>query len=236
MATVVNAGVASYQGYLLREYTRLTKISADASTKTAIAADGALKSSEKSFLKTLTEMQKQSAAMEVNAQAAKSSAGIAGETLKQSVVSFKQETRPYVTVETAQLKEKPAAGITLEVITNLHNTGRTPALNLRISHRFDIQTSLPCRYRSDLLTFGADFGIIDIGAGLVRGPLRVDSVRALLKDEADSINAASSFICYSSLIEYNDVFGDPHRTEDCSYYRPGPDLFLYACPEQRKIE
>jgi hypothetical protein len=179
-------------------------------------------------------------AAQKSADAAKSAADTADATLKRSVAQFRQQVRPYVIIETTRINQIPAAGVIMAVESVIRNTGLTPALNVRVTHTFSFETKLPCPFRSTDFTRGS--GLLNVGSGLARS-VRVFGQRGLLKSEVEAIENHTMFLCYSAVFEYEDIFGEKHRTEACSYYSPPKtgvavgegDLFLYACPGRNSV-
>ncbi len=177
-----------------------------------------------------------------SADAAKSAADVAVESLKFSIGSFRQQVRPYVIVESIRLNRHPLANAIIGVEAVLRNTGSTPALKFRQSHAVDLK---PHTCGIALAAFSSDSGVANIGASLVRA-IRVFGGRDISKDERDAILSGVLTVCYSAMIEYEDIFGEVHQTVACAFYRPPKlgtavgdgDLTLYACsnPEHNSVK
>lgn len=174
-------------------------------------------------------------------EAAQSAANTASAALNASVTQFRQQVRPYIIVETTRLNRAPTEGVILGIESVIRNTGTTPALNLRLNHNFAFQKTLPCQYAPG--TISEENPAITVGAGLTRA-VRTFGERGLLKSEAEALRGKTIFVCYSAVFEYDDIFGDSHRTEACSYYQPPKpgaaigegDLFLYACKSHNGVK
>jgi len=179
---------------------------------------------------------------QIQAIAARNSAETAAAALKSSVTSFRQQARPYIVNETTRINATPTTGLIVGIESVVRNTGTTPALQMRLKQNFDFQSKLPCVFNPTTKISGSD-PAIEVGAGLQRS-VRVFGERALNAKEADDIEKGRSFICYSAIFQYKDIFRDDHTTESCGYYRPPrpgtvsgqADLFLYACPSHNKVE
>jgi hypothetical protein len=184
----------------------------------------------------LTEMQKQSPELQKTAKAAADSADTASQTLTASVKQFRQQVSPYVIAESTRINQKPAENVIVGIEAVLRNTGTTPAVNFRASQDFAFQKQLPCRYAPRPIN--QDSGALTIGAGLTRA-IRVFGERGLTRSEVEGIESRTLFVCYSAVVEYEDIFRNKHRTEICGFYQPPKrgaevgegDLFLYGCPE-----
>ena len=181
-------------------------------------------------------------AARTQAEAAKSTAETAATALKSSITSFRQQVRPYIVIETTRVNQAPKEGAILGVESVMRNTGTTPALHMRIGHTFIFQNVLPCGFAA---VIPLDAGVIDIGSSLVRA-VRIFGQRPLTSEEVSDITLGRRYVCYSLVVQYEDIFRDIHTSKACSYYRPQSpgtavgegDLFLHACPQQdyNKVE
>lgn len=224
-----------WQSWQTQRSADAAKEGADAAAKAAKAAENTLESGREAFVRTLGQMQRQSAAAEINAAATKQTANVAAAALQNSSNAFRLEMRPYVTVSNLQLKELPREGVSPQVLMDIQNTGRTPGLRLRISRDYRLQDSLPCEVPR--LEFPADASMAGIGAGSTIGPIITSSPGTINKKDAELIASGKKFICHFGLIRYVDVFGDEHETESCSFWSPEPieQPLLTACAHYNEV-
>ena len=230
VATVVTAAIASYQGYLLREYTRLTGISADAATKAAKAAEGSLKSGNESFEKTLTEMKRQSSAMKEGGAAAKSSSETAAKTLVANEKAFLAQERPYVNVDEIRLTDPIAKNQRIRFVLKLMNSGKTPALALESF--VDPHLGMPHgRHQITKDTLASGDKVI-IGASTGR---EANFSACLEAGAADNINAGKTAFVIWGTVTYSDIFKQNHRSWFCGYWNV-KDGAMRFCPEGNDAE
>lgn len=127
--------------YFLWKQSVIGKIAADAAASAADTAQKSLASSNKTAADTLTEMKKQSEAMQEAAGAAASQSQIARESLAAARATFRLEQRPWVGLQLLQCNncrmESDGSLIIGDLSAVLVNTGKTPAIDMVVQWTFE---------------------------------------------------------------------------------------------------
>jgi hypothetical protein len=161
-----------------------------------------------------------------NAVAAKNQSEIAKTAYAYSRESFRLDQRPYVTV--AELSaQHPAAYGDNEIILKLHNTGKTPAINVR---------AVPLVLFGDVKVALSKTTEGRGGTVMASNGITADSfVLELGNKEVWEVVAHKKQIVFRAVVTYGDIFKDQHTTKLCAVYTPEGKNFVY-CAKGNEVE
>lgn len=175
--------------------------------------------------RTYREIRAQTGSVKEAADAAKSAADTAAETLKSNKEQFKIEERPYVTAAVFQVTPMPASVGAFHIILRLSNSGRTPATKVTIfPQAFIGERRLVLdnpKARSEVF-IGSDK---DTENGYTIN---------LAAADAQSIGDKTKQFTLKGTVAYSDIFEDSHRTSFCMYYSTEEKNYKY-CPQGNDV-
>jgi hypothetical protein len=171
----------------------------------------------------LTEMHDATVAAQQGAAAAASAAGTADATLKASKESFRIEQRPYITVSKLD-QGTPLQSGESNISLGIHNSGRTPALKIKIfpnvfigKKRLDVNFT---RHSESVLA--SDKEIVNT------------YTLSLTETDAKLVVSDTDFL-FKGTIRYTDIFKEWHSTTFCARYFPKEQKYKY-CETGNEVE
>ena len=217
--TAVAAGIAAYQGYLTRlaleqnervirqtgEQVIAAKQSADADTEAAKAA-------------------------KVSADAAGRSVRLTEQAMRSGDESFRIQERPYAFPMEISLKEGIQSDKRTRFVIQPGNSGKTPALNVRIFTDVSVGQMPTGNHRitgtsqaSDQVTLAAN--------------TRLESNFWVVLDRASVVDIESGkrTLAIRGTMIYSDIFKKTHRSWFCAYWHREDRVFRF-CPEGNAVE
>lgn len=187
--TIANIGVLIYYAKQLKQMETATQ----QATRSADIAACALRQNQEQFVKTLIEIQRQTTAQNISANAAKDAARIASDTLHISERAYLFSKSPQLDVGTSSL------------FLPVENIGHIPAKNVHVIVHMGKTSKLPNgAYNAQYRWFERDFPEVWPGEPLSVGGVNVDQERAKRGDDT---------FTFGITIEYNDGFPGSQRVK-----------------------
>jgi hypothetical protein len=208
------------------------KKSADAAISGVSVAQEGLKLNKESVEKTLAEMKTQSKAVQTSAEAAKLQAVTTKKELVSSIETSRTDQRAWVSCNGLKFEKDLKAGELNPFYLKFINSGKTPALHIRIKCTYHVQE----RGKPDIISTELRDEDLALGPGR-EYEFRFDTVPPRLNQAAvDALESKTIIFTLFVEITYKDIFQNFHKTGICGFYSPELKPSFTLCPSGNYIE
>lgn len=193
-------------------------LSADAAQRSAKAAKSAAETASSS----LKQSEIDSAAQDVrNREAIAASSAQSKAALDASIAASRNDQRAWLAIVNVHLTTEPSAGTELNVIYEITNTGKTPAINVVGKSGVYLQPTEPASPDWSTITDGINRAVVfpNSTSANMRAPLR-----GITQPSINEYTAHRSNLYVRIRFDYTDVFRKPHWLEVCMMHIFGEPL------------
>lgn len=206
---------------------RTTKISAEAATQGARAAEAAVQVARDTFTTTLTEMKAQSKAAQDGADATRKAVKIAEKSAQFAIESFRLDQRAWISVVGLRIEKEMKAGGFFDVSIIVKNSGKTPARNLRFSWMINLHKASG----STSTISGTSTAAEDLGPNVEYTAHILSNMPLITQTMIDGLESGETVLKISGEFTYLDVFEKTtRRVGYCGVFSPTDRPLLVSCP------